>query len=234
MLKTDEEQSILSLIFEKQQYHVLAVVLLIISLFFLFSLEDFTKGAFLGLSTTSWILFAFIIPLVHQIFVMVIWRLELHLSLISRKLGSLGFVIYGIIFMILFLSRFLILIPLAIANSNTLILGNYSIHIILILIFLLLGLYLGYSVERFFGIKRALGIDHFDLSYRNNGLIKKGIFRYIDASMYIVGFLLFYIPGLVFSSLSALLMALIHHIYIWVHYYVTEKPDMNRIYAKES
>ena len=231
MSKNHEDNTILSFLFEKQHYHLLAIVLLTIILFFLFSLKDFTKGSFLGVSTFIWILSAFIIPIIHQVYVMVVWRLELHTSFISRKFGSLGFILYGIIFMILFLSRFLVLIALAIANSNTLILGDYSIHIILIIIFLPLGLYLVYSVERFFGLKRALGIDHFDGSYRKKRLVKKGIFRYVDNSMYLVGFLLFYIPGLVFSSLGALLMALLHHIYIWVHYYVTEKPDMRRIYS---
>ena len=232
MSKNNENNTILALLFEKQHYHLLAIVLLILGLFFLFSLKDFTKGTFLGITTSVWILLAFVLPIIHQVFVMIIWRLELHLSLVSRKLGSLGFLLYGFIFMILFLSRFLILMVLAIANSNTLILGDYSIHITLTMIFFLLGLYLIYSVERYFGIKRALGIDHFDSSYRKNSLLKKGIFRFIGNSMYVVGFLLFYIPGLVFSSLAALLMALIHHIYIWVHYYVTEKPDMERIYGK--
>ncbi len=231
MSKNHEDDNILSFLFEKQHYHLLAIVLLAIILFFLFSLKDFTKGSFLGVSTFIWILSAFIIPIIHQVFVMVVWRLELHTSFVSRKFGFLGFILYGIIFMILFLSRFLVLIALAIANSNTLILGDYSIHIILIIIFLPLGLYLVYSVERFFGLKRALGIDHFDGSYREKKLVEKGIFRFIDNSMYVVGFLLFYIPGLVFSSLGALLMALIHHIYIWAHYYFTEKPDMRRIYG---
>jgi len=232
MTKNSEDDSIPSLLYEKQQYHLIAIILLTISLFFLFSLNDFTKGTFLGITTSIWIIIAFIIPIVHQVFVLIIWRFELHLSLVSKKFGSLGFILYGIIFMILFLSRFLVLFALAIANSNTLILGDYSIHITLIMIFFLLGLYLIYSVERFFGIKRALGIDHFDDNYRKKSLVKKGIFRFIDNSMYVVGFLLFYIPGLVFSSLAAILIAFIHHIYIWVHYYVTEKPDMSRIYGQ--
>ena len=39
------------------------------------------------------------------------------------------------------------------------------------------------------------------------------------------------IPGLLAASNEALLVALFNHIYIWVHYYTTEKPDMQRIYA---
>lgn len=228
-----KDHSTLSLVFEKQQYHLISIMLFLLPIFLLFSLEDFTKGSFLGIKTPILIFAAFGLPIIHQVFVMIVWRLELHLSLVSRILGSWGFPFYGVIFMILFLSRFLILLALAIANSNTLILGDYIIHVILIAIFLFLGLYLIYSVERFFGIKRALGIDHFDRSYKQANLVHQGIFQYISNPMYVVGFLLFYIPGLLFSSFAALLIALVHHLYIWVHYYSTEKPDMIRIYGKE-
>ena len=228
-----KDHSTLSLVFEKQQYHFMSIVLFSLLLFLLFSLEDFTKGSFLGITTSILIFVAFGLPIIHQVFVMIVWRLELHLSLVSRILGSWGFPFYGVIFMFLFLSRFLILLVLAIANSNTLILGNYIIHVILITIFLFLGLYLIYSVERFFGIKRALGIDHFDHSYKQANLVNQGIFKYVSNPMYAVGFLLFYIPGLLFSSFAAILMALVHHLYIWVHYYSTEKPDMIRIYERE-
>ena len=228
-----KDPSTFSLVFEKQQYHLMTIILFSLSLFLLFSLKDFTKESFLGITTTSFIFIAFGLPIIHQVFVMMVWRLELHLSLVSRILGSWGFPFYGAIFMILFISRFLILLALAIANSNTLILGDYIIHMILIAIFFFLGLYLIYSVARFFGIKRALGIDHFDRSYKQANLVHQGIFQYISNAMYVVGFLLFYIPGLLFSSFAALLMALVHHLYIWVHYYSTEKPDMIRIYGRK-
>ena len=231
MSKPNRNTTRLSLVFEKQQYHFLSILLLTIVLFFLFSLSDFTEGAFLGITTQTLIILAFLIPILHQVLVMVVWRFELHLSLVSKKLGPLGFYIYGFLFMILFLSRFLVLFILAQSNSDTFVMGDYSLHLILILIFLILGVYLVYSVGRFFGIKRALGIDHFDSSYRKNSLVKQGIFRYMSNSMYIVGFLLFYIPGLMFSSLAALLMAFLHHIYIWVHFYFIELPDMKRIYG---
>jgi hypothetical protein len=230
MVKNDKNNTSISLLLEKQQYHLLAIILLVMILLFLFSLTDFNKGSLLGITTQIWILFAFAIPVMHQVYVMVVWRLELHLSLVSRKLGSLGFSLYSFLFMILFLSRFLVLFLLAISNADTLMLWDYSIHIILTMIFLLLGVYLVYSVEKYFGIKRALGIDHFDSSYSKNSLVKQGIFKYMDNSMYLVGFLLFYVPGLIFSSLAALLMAFLHHIYIWVHFYFTELPDMKRIY----
>jgi hypothetical protein len=49
--------------------------------------------------------------------------------------------------------------------------------------------------------------------------------------MYAFGFLLIWFPGLWYASLAALAAALFSHLYIWVHYYCTERPDMQRIYA---
>ena len=230
MAITKDDEKNFFILFEKQHYHLVATIALTIILFTFYSLENFTKGSFSGITTETWILIVFLIPIIHQVFVMIIWRSELHFSLISQKLGSLGFKLYGIFFMILFLSRFVVLVALAQANNNTLIIGDYSLHVLLTIIILFLGLYLGYSMKRYFGVKRALGIDHFDSEYTKKKMVKKGIFKYVNNSMYTVGFLLFYIPGLLFSSLAALLLAFIHHIYIWVHYYTTEKPDMKRIY----
>jgi protein-S-isoprenylcysteine O-methyltransferase Ste14 len=88
-----------------------------------------------------------------------------------------------------------------------------------------------YSIARYFGFERAFGIDHFDTSYRGKPLVKKGIFRYTSNGMYVFGLLILWIPGVLFSSLTALAAALFSHIYIWVHYFCTEKPDMNFIYA---
>ena len=33
-----------------------------------------------------------------------------------------------------------------------------------------------------------------------------------------------------FASVAALAVALFNHLYIWVHYFATERPDMQRIY----
>jgi len=49
--------------------------------------------------------------------------------------------------------------------------------------------------------------------------------------MYVFGFLVLWIPGFVMFSKAALLVALFNQIYIWVHYYFTELPDINFIYG---
>jgi len=94
-----------------------------------------------------------------------------------------------------------------------------------------LALYVLYSVLRYFGIARAAGLDHFDPSYHHKPLVKEGIFKYTENVMYIFGLLALWIPGLAATSAPALIAAALTHAYIWVHYYTTEKPDMNRIYG---
>jgi len=77
-----------------------------------------------------------------------------------------------------------------------------------------------------------MGIDHFyPEKYKNETFVKKGIFRYTDNGMYIFGFFILWIPGILLQSKAALLAALFNHIYIWVHYYFTELPDIKEIYS---
>ena len=103
--------------------------------------------------------------------------------------------------------------------------------IVLALVLAIPVIYLFYSVARYFGFRRALGIDHFDQSYRHKPLVSKGIYRISGNAMYVYGLLILWIPGLLTASSPALLVALFSHIYIWVHYYTLEKPDMIRIYG---
>ncbi len=44
--------------------------------------------------------------------------------------------------------------------------------------------------------------------------------------------MILYLPGLLLLSKAALAVALFNDIYIWVHYYCTERPDMETIYGK--
>jgi len=91
-------------------------------------------------------------------------------------------------------------------------------------------LYLLYCIVKYFGLKRALGIDHFDAAYREKPLVRRGIFKYVNNSMYIFGLLILWLPGLFLASKAALVAALFGHVYIWVHYFTVELPDMRLIY----
>ncbi len=60
-------------------------------------------------------------------------------------------------------------------------------------------------------------------------MVRKGIFKYTANGVYKYGFLRVWILGLVFFSKAALMVALFQHIYIWVHFYFTELPDLKFI-----
>ena len=90
-----------------------------------------------------------------------------------------------------------------------------------------------YSVHKYFGLARAAGADHFDSRYRTMPLVKKGIFRFTENGMYIYAFLSFWAIAIGFNSSAALIVAAFSHAYIWVHYFATEKPDMDHLYAFE-
>jgi protein-S-isoprenylcysteine O-methyltransferase Ste14 len=125
----------------------------------------------------------------------------------------------------------MLILALSISSRNSLQI-NPIIAYLIAFIFLLIALYLIYSVLRYFGLKRAYGIDHFDESYRNKKFVKRGIFRFSNNAMYKFGFLFIWIPGLLLLSKPAIIVALFQHIYIWVHFYFTELPDMKNIYSQ--
>ena len=95
----------------------------------------------------------------------------------------------------------------------------------------LLGLCAMYSVERYSGMMRAAGADHFDPRYRDIALVKQEIFRFTGSEMYVYAFLLFRAIATGFSSTAALIVAAFSHAYIRAHFYATEKPDMYFLYA---
>ena len=89
-----------------------------------------------------------------------------------------------------------------------------------------------YSVVRYFGVQRALGLDHFDPSIRLKGLVRRGAYRYIRNVMYLIILPVFCLPGLLWGSVAATLLGVFHYAYVWVHYYCTELPDMAVIYGE--
>lgn len=213
-----------------QIWHVMAILILLFGIkqMVLFD-EAIFNGSFWGLHTKEWFIIAVAIPIIHQIYVVLCWRFELYYKALTKLFGKKAFKMYQIGFFILFVGRFLLLIVLALSNKNTISLnpiGKYS----LLAVFTLVGLYAFYSVKTYFGLDRAAGLDHFDKSVSKLPFVKKGIFKYTENGMYKYAFLIFYIPGLVYESKAALLVALYSHIYIWVHYFCTELPDIKVIY----
>ena len=227
------ERNKLSLIFEKQWLHLLLLGAMLVGAWFAArSCPCVQRGAMCGVSSWTWFWVAVEIPIIHQIYVWLCWRSELHYGLISRVFGRRGFALYSAGFAILFLARFAAILILAVSTRNSIVFSTLALKVLAV-VCLIPSLYLGYSIARYFGILRAFGADHFDESYRQLPMERRGIFRWTPNAMYVFGFLALYIPGLWFASRPAVAAAVFNHLYIWVHYFTVERPDMRRIYGTD-
>lgn len=217
-------------IFHYQLWQWLSAFILIVCLQFIISTDKMTAyGLFLNIPTTTWLWLAITVPILHQLYVWFVWRLELYKNYFSNHIGTQkSFKIYKVGFSILFLSRLVFIVFLSISNRDTLQIKPFVSYSLLAFIIPVV-VYLFYSVIKYFTVDRAFGIDHFIKNY-NEPYIKKGIFRFTSNGMYIFGLMILYLPGLILLSKAALLVAAFNHIYIWAHYFCTEKPDMKKIY----
>lgn len=220
-----------TLVLERQTQHLVLLTLLLAGVAWIGQGEEFRQGSYLGVSTSTWLWWSVAVPILHQVWVLVCWRLELHYQWLSRNLGDHGFRLYAIGFALFSAARFLTMIPLAVANQGTVDVDQRILNGLALLI-ALPTMYLFYSVARYFGFRRALGIDHFDPGYRDKPFVRRGIFRFTRNGMYTFGFGAVWLPGLLYASQAALLSAFFSHLYIWVHYLCTESPDMRRIYGE--
>ena len=164
------------------------------------------SGTLWGVSTKKWFWIAIAVPILHQVYVWIIWRLELYKNTFTSSFGVKGaFKFYKIGFAILFVSRLISVIILAVSNKDSLSINPYFIYILAALITPLV-IFLFYSVKEYFTIDRAFGIDHFDKNY-NEPYVKGGIFRFTENGMYIYGLMILYLPGLLLFSEAALVAA---------------------------
>lgn len=217
-------------LFKRQGYHIAAYIVLGIILYFLTVALSDSDNSIWGISVFTWVLISWICAGFMQFWVVIFWRLEYFTGKISKLMGKAGFVIFRIGFIISGLIRLSIVIPVSRATAHTVSIPLY-ITVPLIAItapFIVWGLF---SVLVYFGITRAFGADHFDSTYRNGTLELRGIYKYIPNSMYTVILLVLYFPGLIFQSLLGLVLALVHHLFVWVHYFCTERPDLIEIYG---
>jgi len=218
------------LIFEKQWLHVLLLAGLLVAFGWFGRFSRFRIGELWGITTPTWAWTAVALAVAHQGLVWFCWRTELHASLLSRVLGRGGFAVYAVLFSVLGIARVAAVFLVALANRDTVAADPTRLKIVA-LVLAVPTLYLFYSVRRYFGFRRAFGIDHFDAAYRSRPMVRGGIFRFTRNGMYVFGFLLLWIPGLWWASTAALAVALFNHLYIWVHYHATELPDMKRIHG---
>ena len=106
-------------LFLYQHWHFLFLSILLAGLYFYVNTDPlFLKGKFLEIATSKWFLLAILIPILHQIYVVVCWRLELFYKSISKKFGALGFKLFKVGFALLFISRLLTIILLALLKCQ--------------------------------------------------------------------------------------------------------------------
>ena len=177
---------------------------------------------------TFWVATA--LPVCHQLYVWIAWRLELSSGVITR---AIGFRAYLAVFFTLFAGRFLSLAALAWMDRGSLETPTAAQAIVTTAL-TLPGLYAMYSVYRYFGFRRAAGADHFFPRYQAEPLVAGGIFRFTNNGMYIFAFLLFWAIAVGLDSLAALIVVAFSHAYIWVHFFCVEKPDMDFLYSSRS
>lgn len=221
-------------IFQYQGWHLAALLILLSGLFLIIrSYPEVLEGSLLGISTKTWFTLTILAPILHQVYVVVCWRYQLYTNGLKEIFGKNAFRLYKFGFALLILSRAVTMVFLAISNAGSLHLTK-TLRYGLALLLALPATYLFYSVKRYFGMDRAFGIDHFEPEkYRDVPFVKRGIFKYTNNGMYIYGFLALWIPGILTGSKAALLAALFNHLYIWVHYYCTELPDIRYIYDQK-
>ncbi len=221
-------------ILNHQLWHILSLIILLLVINYIINInQDVYYGNLWNISSQNWFILTIISPIVHQIYVLICWRYELFYKGISAFFGKKGFKFYKIGFTILILTRPIFIILLSISNSSTIEISNYLSY--LLSFFLIIpAIYGQYSVFKYFGINNAFGLDHFEPEkFKNKSFVKKGIFKYTSNGMYKFVFLFLWVPGIFFGSKAALLAAFFQHVYIWVHYYFTELPDIKIIYKRK-
>ena len=221
------------LFFEGQWLHLLALVVLLAGCAWAAQLDIARHGDLWGQSSSVWYWVAILTAATHQVYVWLCWRAELHGGHLTRWFAGKAFPMFAIGFAIAGILRVITVFVAAYANRGTVEFEPALLMKIAALVALLPALYLFYSVRRYFSFRRAFGADHFDPSVRDLPFVRKGIFRFSPNSMYVFGFLLLWVPVLWWSSAAALFVALFNHLYIWVHYFATERPDIKRMYANK-
>ncbi len=221
-----------SFLFEGQLQHLVLLAGLLPGAFYM-ALPALNGSTWLGIPDTTWFSAAILVVTIHQITGWFVFRTQLIFSLFSRLFGKYDMAVWGSIFFPLFLLRPLLTLALGLADAGSL--SSFrGLQVALGVILLAPVIYTGWSIEKYFGIPRALGGDHFRQHYREMPLVREGVFKYSTNAMYTFAFLLFWAIALLTGSRAALAVALFQHAYIWVHMYCTEDPDMRVIYGRQS
>jgi len=217
-------------LFHRQLLHA-GLLVLLVSICYAFASPAFSSSdSLLGLSDFGWFWLTVIVAVVHQVIVALVFRAQLGWGVLFRLFGKRDLAVWGLVFLPLLIARPVVVAGLAIADSGSLMLPRW-LAFSLGGALLVPALYAMWSVVRYFGIPRALGGDHFRLHYRRMPMVHEGAFAWTPNAMYLLVFLGLWSIAFFARSHVALAAALFQHAYIWVHYYCTEKPDMDLMYG---
>ncbi len=216
-------------LFRGQLLHVVALVVLVPATW-LAAGRSLRGETLLGLADTTWLALGIAAPVVHQVYVWLAWRLQLGWNAFGRGFGDHGLTVYMIGFFPLLLTRPLGVIALGWVTRDSLPLP-WAVVLPLAVLLALPAAWTQWSVIRWFGYRRAAGADHFEARYREMPLVRQGAFRHTPNAMYAWGFLSLWVLALLLRSEAALVLVAFQHLYIWVHWHATEKPDMRWIYS---
>jgi hypothetical protein len=223
-------EPLLRRLLEGQEVHLAGLLVFVGAAGYAGGLDVVREGSLFGIGAGVWFAWGVAIPVAHQLYVALCWRVELHAGLLTRALGGRAFGVYAAGFAVLGGGRVLSVVALSVANAGTVPAPRWLLWGLALAAAVPAG-WLFHSVHRHFGFRRALGADHFDPAFRELPLVREGIFRYTTNGMYVFGFLLLRAPALALGSAAGLAAALFSHLYIWVHYGATERPDMRRIHG---
>ncbi|MGR3714545.1 MAG: methyltransferase [Shimia sp.] len=185
---------------------------------------------FFGLTAQTWAVTSIGLAILHQVIVAFIFRAELHRNLVTRLHGDADLAIWTRVFLPLLAARPITILITGLADDVPI--GTpHWLNIGLGISFVAIAIYGMHSVLTYFTIRRAVGGDHFREETAALPLVKDGIFKYTSNAMYGPIFLGLWGIALLCDSWNALVVAAFQHVYIWVHYYCTEKPDMEWIYG---
>lgn len=216
--------------FFKFQWLYLASAILLTDAAWEFAAPALGDGQFLGMADRAWFWWGVGLSIIHQVLVWLVFRGQLGWGILTRWFGRHDLAIWGFVFMPLLASRPIMVLGLALADRGSMT-GLRSIQLVLGIALLLPSLYAMSSVVRYFAIPRALGGDHFRLEYRQMPLVTGGAYRWTPHAMYALVFLALWAIAFLAGSLAALSLAVFEHAYVWVHYFCTEKPDMDLMYG---
>ena len=215
-------------IIQGQLLHIGLIILMVFGAFALL-MPSFSDPTFLGWDTQDWAVCSIILAVILQIIVAIVFRFELYKGLMTRIFRDQAMKVWAVIFLPLLVARPITIIITGWLDPNS-ITRFRSIEVIVGIALIVLAIATMHSVVKYFTIRRALGADHFDNDVIAMPLVTKGMFKYTSNGMYGIVFLGLWGIALSFGSWNALVVALFQHAYIWVHMYLTEKPDMDRIY----